>query len=91
MRSPSSEPERASPKLRVLVVNQYFPPDTAATAATTADLVEALQDTGHKVSVLCGRPSYDPDATSPWRPLRRESTTAPISSESVPPRSTAET
>ena len=55
------------------MVNQYFPPDTAATAGTTADLVGALQDAGHRVSVLCGRPSYDPDATTPWRPMRRES------------------
>ena len=54
-------------------MNQYFPPDSAATAGTTADLVSALGEAGHRVSVLCGRPSYDPEATSPWRPLRRES------------------
>ncbi|MDQ3640712.1 MAG: glycosyltransferase family 4 protein, partial [Actinomycetota bacterium] len=70
--SPASEPDRASPSLRVLVVNQYFPPDSSATAGTTADLAGALRDAGHRVSVLCGRPSYDPDATSSWRPLRRE-------------------
>ncbi len=56
----------------MLVVNQYFPPDSSATAGTTADLAGALRDAGHRVSVLCGRPSYDPDATSSWRPLRRE-------------------
>jgi len=55
------------------VVNQYFPPDPAATADTTADLVGALTAAGHEVSVLAGRPSYDPDATSSWRPMRRES------------------
>ena len=54
------------------MVNQYFPPDTSATAGTTADLASALRNAGHRVSVLCGRPSYDPDETSPWRPLRRE-------------------
>ena len=54
------------------MVNQYFPPDTSATAGTTADLVSALGRAGHRVSVLCGRPSYDPDETSSWRPLRRE-------------------
>ena len=54
------------------MVNQYFPPDTSATAGTTADLVGALGQAGHRVSVLAGRPSYDPDATSRWRPLRRE-------------------
>ncbi|MBA2367057.1 MAG: glycosyltransferase family 4 protein [Actinobacteria bacterium] len=70
--NPPTEEGQATDGLRVLVVNQYFPPDTAATAATTADLAGALSDAGHRVSVLCGRPSYDPGATRPWRPLRRE-------------------
>jgi glycosyltransferase involved in cell wall biosynthesis len=46
--------------MAVRIVNQYFPPDTSATANVFADLAMACQDAGHRVSVLCGRPSYRP-------------------------------
>jgi glycosyltransferase involved in cell wall biosynthesis len=44
---------------RILVLNQYFPPDTAATAIMAARLVEALA-VRHQVTVIAGRPSYNP-------------------------------
>jgi colanic acid biosynthesis glycosyl transferase WcaI len=59
-------------RLSVLLVNQYFPPDHAATAAVFADLVAAFGRAGHHSEVLCGRPSYETAERSPWRPLRRE-------------------
>jgi colanic acid biosynthesis glycosyl transferase WcaI len=59
--------------LRVLLVNQYYPPDTSATAAVFADVVRSLRDAGHEVTVLCGRPSYGP-TRRPWRPLSWERT-----------------
>jgi len=45
--------------LHVLLLNEYFPPDTAATAKNAALVAEALAER-HYVTVLAGRPSYDP-------------------------------
>lgn len=61
-------------QLDVLIVNLYYPPDTSATAGVFADLAAALQDRGHCVSVLTGRPSYEPAERRRWRLLARETT-----------------
>src|SRR5579863_6213141 len=45
--------------LHVLLLNEYFPPDTAATAKNAALVAEVLAER-HRVTVLAGRPSYDP-------------------------------
>jgi glycosyltransferase involved in cell wall biosynthesis len=45
--------------LHVLLLNEYFPPDTAATANNAALAAKALAQR-HYVTVLAGRPSYDP-------------------------------
>ena len=45
--------------LHVLLLNEYFPPDTAATANNAALAARALAER-HYVTVLAGRPSYDP-------------------------------
>src|SRR5205807_2622759 len=45
--------------MRVLLLNQYFPPDTAATAKIGAVVARALARRA-SVVVLAGRPSYDP-------------------------------
>jgi putative colanic acid biosynthesis glycosyltransferase WcaI len=52
--------------MRVLLLNLYYPPDTSATAKMAATVAEALS-ARHKVTVLCGRPSYDPTERRPWR------------------------
>ena len=52
--------------MRVLLLNQYFPPDTSATAKMAETVVAALSPR-HQVTVLCGRPSYDPTERRPWR------------------------
>jgi glycosyltransferase involved in cell wall biosynthesis len=57
--------------LHVLVLNEYFPPDTSATAKNAALVVAALAER-HRVTVLCGRPSYDPTERHPPYLLRRE-------------------
>lgn len=46
-------------RLHVLLLNEYFPPDTAATAKKAALVADALAER-HRVTVLAGRPSYDP-------------------------------
>jgi glycosyltransferase involved in cell wall biosynthesis len=56
---------------RVLVINQYFPPDTAATAKMVAQLVAYLSR-HFAVTVLAGRPSYNPTERHPFYLWRRE-------------------
>lgn len=57
--------------MRILLLNEYFPPDTSATAYMAAAVVDALAE-GHSVTVLCGRPSYDPSERHAFYLLRRE-------------------
>ena len=55
--------------LHVLLLNQYFPPDTAATANNAVLVARALA-ARHRVTVLAGRPSYDPVERHPFYFLR---------------------
>jgi len=57
--------------LHILLLNEYFPPDTSATAKCAAQVVEALA-VEHRVTVLAGRPSYDPTENHSPYLLRRE-------------------
>jgi len=57
--------------LHILVLNEYFPPDTSATAKNALMIVEALAER-HRVTVLAGRPSYDPTERHPPYLIRRE-------------------
>ncbi len=57
--------------MHVLVLNEYFPPDTSATAKNAALVVDALAER-HRVTVLAGRPSYDPTERHPPYLMRRE-------------------
>jgi len=52
--------------VRVLLLNLYYPPDTSATAKMAQTVVAALSQK-HAVTILCGRPSYDPDERRSWR------------------------
>src|SRR5277367_3187311 len=52
--------------MKILLLNLYYPPDTSATAKMAATVVQALS-ANHDVTVLCGRPSYDPTERRPWR------------------------
>ncbi len=45
--------------MKLLFVNQYYWPDSAATAQVLCDLCEHLAAHGHEVHVLCSRGSYD--------------------------------
>src|SRR3989454_7091091 len=57
--------------MRILLLNLYYPPDTSATAKMVHTVVDALIP-GHKVIVLCGRPSYDPTERRAWRLYQSE-------------------
>lgn len=49
----------------ILLFNQYYPPDTAATAFVAQSFANALA-ASHIVKVLAGRPSYDPTECHGW-------------------------
>jgi len=57
--------------LRILLLNQYYPPDTSATAKMAHGVVDVVS-TYHQVTVLCGRPSYEPTERRPWRLYQSE-------------------
>lgn len=57
--------------MHILFLNEYFPPDTSATAKCAAQVAEALS-VHHRVTVLAGRPSYDPSEHHPRYFIRRE-------------------
>jgi glycosyltransferase involved in cell wall biosynthesis len=56
--------------MHILLLNEYYPPDTSATARMASQVAERLVQQ-HQVTVLAGRPSYDPDETYPFAPLHR--------------------
>src|SRR5580704_1684253 len=56
--------------MHILLLNEYYPPDTSATAKMAAQVAEALAQR-HQVTVVAGRPSYDPEARYPYALLRR--------------------
>ncbi len=45
--------------MRILLINQFYKPDTAATGQLLADVAEELAGQGHHVHVICGRSKYD--------------------------------
>src|SRR5579863_9835778 len=58
-------------EMHILLLNEYYPPDTSATAKMAAQVAEALAHR-HHVTVVAGRPSYDPDEFYSWSLLRKE-------------------
>jgi colanic acid biosynthesis glycosyl transferase WcaI len=52
--------------MKILLLNLYFPPDTSATAKMAQTVVDALSKE-HDVTIICGRPSYDPTEGRSWR------------------------
>jgi colanic acid biosynthesis glycosyl transferase WcaI len=52
--------------MKLLLLNLYFPPDTSATAKMAQTVAAALCEE-HDVTVVCGRPSYDPTERRRWR------------------------
>lgn len=57
--------------MHILLFNEYYPPDTSATAKIAVQMAETLA-LRHKVTVVAGRPSYDPDEYYPFAFLRRD-------------------
>jgi glycosyltransferase involved in cell wall biosynthesis len=57
--------------MRILLLNEYYPPDTSATAKMAALVAETLAER-HSVTVVAGRPSYDPEEFYPFALLRRD-------------------
>lgn len=57
--------------MHILLLNEYFPPDTSATAKCAVLVAETLAER-HQVTVIAGRPSYDPAERHQAYLLRRE-------------------
>ena len=57
--------------MRIVIFNEYYPPDTSATAKMAAVVAEFLAKR-HEVMVVAGRPSYDPTEKYPYSLLRRD-------------------
>lgn len=57
--------------MHILLLNEYYPPDTSATAKMAAQVAETLAES-HQVTAVAGRPSYDPEEYYPFAWLRRE-------------------
>src|SRR6202167_3933812 len=57
--------------MHILLFNEYYPPDTSATAKLAAQVAEALAHR-HKITVVAGRPSYNPDEFYPFAFVRRD-------------------
>lgn len=57
--------------MRILLLNLYYPPDTSATAKMAQTVVDTIS-IHHQVTVLCGRPSYDPSERRAWRLYQTE-------------------
>jgi colanic acid biosynthesis glycosyl transferase WcaI len=57
--------------MRILLLNLYYPPDISATAKMAETVVNALARE-NEVTILCGRPSYDPTERRAWRLFQAE-------------------
>lgn len=57
--------------MNILLLNQYYPPDTSATASIVEDLAQALA-ARHQVTVVAGRPSYAPRERHAYYLARRQ-------------------
>jgi hypothetical protein len=44
--------------MRILLLNQFFYPDSAATSQLLTDLARCLASQGHSVRVICSSSSY---------------------------------
>ena len=44
--------------MRILVISQYFPPETGATQNRLASLVEGFKEAGHEVYAIAEKPNY---------------------------------
>jgi glycosyltransferase involved in cell wall biosynthesis len=58
--------------MHILLFNEYYPPDTSATAKMAVQVAEKLAQR-HQVTVVAGRPSYDPEEHYSFALLRRDS------------------
>src|SRR5438445_12913037 len=63
--------EAALTRMQILLLNLYYPPDTSATAKMAHTVVDTVS-VHHQVTVLCGRPSYDPSERRAWRLYQTE-------------------
>lgn len=69
--------------VRILLLNLYYPPDTSATAKMAQTVVDALS-AAHELTIVCGRPSYEPTERRSWHLWQTEfANTSPARDDGV--------
>jgi nucleoside-diphosphate-sugar epimerase len=56
--------------MRILILNQFYPPDAAPTGQVAHDLARCLVARGHEVTALASRRSYLGEAEYPAQDVR---------------------
>ena len=56
--------------MKILLLNQFYPPDVAPTGQYLHDLATFLVKKGHEVRVICSRKSYNGEETFPAKDIR---------------------
>jgi hypothetical protein len=56
--------------MHILLFNQFFYPDSAATSQFLTDLAGHLASEGHEIRVICGRSSYAEPDSMPAPPVQ---------------------
>jgi hypothetical protein len=56
--------------MRVLLLNQFFWPDTAPTGQLLTDLARYLAEQGHEVTAICDASNYGEHDATPEPPAR---------------------
>ena len=48
----------AESKIKITIVNRYYPPDTSVTAESASDLAKHLLKNGISVNIICAKANY---------------------------------
>lgn len=56
--------------MKIILLNQYYPPDTAPTGQYLHDVAKALVQRGHTVTVFCSQRAYNGDGRYPLEEIR---------------------
>jgi hypothetical protein len=56
--------------MRIVLVNQFYPPDVAPTGNMLQDLARTLIARGHQVQIVCSNRAYNDNATFPLSEIR---------------------
>src|SRR4051812_13378687 len=61
-------PRRPEITMRILLLNQFFWPDSAATSQLLTDVARELAERGHQIAAVCGSSSYAAESSGAGLP-----------------------